>query len=77
MVKGRLPGQTGAIFHFCLLRRISGEGEGLNPPDDLPLHHDLPLHVHHIFLPRSHGHMCPTSFAQSMSFARAVDNKDA
>ena len=29
MVKGRLPGQTGAIFHFCLLRRISGEGKGL------------------------------------------------
>ena len=29
MVKGRLPGQTGAIFHFCLLRRISGDGKGL------------------------------------------------
>ena len=33
MVKGGLPGQTGAIFHFCLLRRISGEGKGLKNTD--------------------------------------------
>ena len=30
MVKGRLPGQTGAIFHFRLYPRISGAGKGLN-----------------------------------------------
>ena len=29
MVKGGLPGQTGAIFHFRLYPRISGEGKGL------------------------------------------------
>ena len=29
MVKGGLPGQTGATFHFCLLLPISGAGKGL------------------------------------------------
>ena len=29
MVKGGLPGQTGAIFYFRLYPRISSEGKGL------------------------------------------------